>query len=43
MYHERLSTLKGIADLAIEINSRIFEVQMEKKGNYFQGKANTKV
>jgi hypothetical protein len=43
MRHERPSTLKGMADLAIEIDSRIFEVQMEKKGNYFQGKANTKV
>lgn len=42
MRHDRPSTLKGMADLAIEIDSRIFEVQMEKKGNYFQGKANTK-
>jgi hypothetical protein len=43
MHHMRPSTLKDIADLAIQINSRIFEVQMEKKGSYFQGKPNTKV
>lgn len=42
MRHKRPSTLKDMADLAIEIDSRIFEVQMEKKGNYFQGRANTK-
>lgn len=42
MRHVRPSTLKDMADLAIKIDSRIFEVQMEKKGNYFQGKANTK-
>jgi hypothetical protein len=41
--HERPSTLKEIADLAIQIDSRIFEVQMEKKGRYFQGKPNSKV
>lgn len=35
MRHDRPSTLKGMADLAIEIDSRIFEVQMEKKGSYF--------
>ena len=43
MHHERLSTLKDMADLAIQIDSRIFEVQLEKKGRYFQGKPNTKV
>jgi hypothetical protein len=35
MHHERPATLKGIADLAIQINTRIFEVQLEKKGSYF--------
>jgi hypothetical protein len=43
MHHVRPSTLKDMADLAIQIDSRIFEVQMEKKGSYFQGKPNTKV
>jgi len=43
MRHDRPSTLKGMAELAIEIDSRIFEVQMEKKGSYFQGKPNSKV
>jgi hypothetical protein len=42
MRHERPSTLKEMADLAIQIDSRIFEVQLEKKGRYFQGKSNTK-
>ena len=42
MHHERLSTLKDIADLAIQIDSRIFEVQLERKGRYFLGKSNTK-
>ena len=42
MRHERLTTLKEMADLAIQIDSRIFEVQLEKKGRYFQGKPNTK-
>jgi hypothetical protein len=35
MHHERPATLKGMADLAIQINTRIFEVQLEKKGSYF--------
>jgi hypothetical protein len=43
MHHERLATLKGMVDLAIQIDTRIFEVQLEKKGSYFQGKLNTKV
>jgi hypothetical protein len=43
MHHVRPSTLRGMADLAIQIDTRIFEVQMEKKGSYFQGKPNTKV
>jgi hypothetical protein len=43
MHHERPSTLKGMADLAMQIDSRIFEVQLEKKGSYFQGKPNSKV
>lgn len=43
MHHVRPSTLKDMADLAIQIDTRIFEVQMEKKGSYFQGKSNTKV
>jgi hypothetical protein len=43
MRHERPSTLKEMADLAIQIDSHIFEVQMEKKGRYFQGKPNSKV
>jgi len=43
MRYERPSTLKEMADLAIQIDSRIFEVQMEKKGRYFQGKPNNKV
>jgi hypothetical protein len=43
MHHVRPSTLRGMADLAIQIDTRIFEVQMEKKGSYFQGKSNTKV
>jgi hypothetical protein len=43
MYYVRPSTLKDMADLAIQINSCIFEVQMEKKGSYFPGKPNTKV
>jgi hypothetical protein len=34
MHHERPATLKGIADLAIQIDTRIFEVQLEKKGSY---------
>jgi hypothetical protein len=42
MRHDRLSTLRDMADLAIQIDSRIFEVQIEKKGSYFQGRANTK-
>ena len=41
--YDRLSTLKGIVELTIEIDSRIFEVQIEKKGSYFQGKPNSKV
>lgn len=43
MHYERLLTLKDMVDLAIQIDSRIFEVQLEKKGRYFQGKPNTKV
>ena len=43
MHHERLATLKGMADLAIQIDTRIFEVQLEKKGSYYQGKPNSKV
>jgi hypothetical protein len=43
MRHECSSTLKEIADLAIQIDSCIFEVQIEKKGRYFQGKPNSKV
>jgi hypothetical protein len=35
MHHVRPSTLKDMADLAIQIDTRIFEVQMEKKGSYF--------
>ena len=35
MHHERPSTLKDMADLAIQIDSRIFEVQLEKKGSYY--------
>jgi len=35
MRHERPSNLKDMADLAIQIDTRIFEVQLEKKGNYF--------
>jgi hypothetical protein len=35
MRHERSSTLKEMADLAIQIDSYIFEVQIEKKGRYF--------
>jgi hypothetical protein len=42
MRHERPSTLKDMADLAIRIDTRIFEVQLEKKGSYFQGRPNTK-
>jgi hypothetical protein len=42
MHHVRPSTLKDMADLAIQIDSRIFEVQLEKRGSYFQGKPNTK-
>jgi hypothetical protein len=34
MHHKRPSTLKGMADLAIQIDTRIFEVQLEKKGSY---------
>jgi hypothetical protein len=43
MHHERPSTLKEMAELAIQIDTRIFEVQLEKKGSYFQGKPNHKV
>ena len=43
MYHKRLLTLKDMAELAIQVDSYIFEVQMEKKGRYFQGKLNSKV
>ena len=43
MHHERPATLKGMADLAIQIDTRIFEVQLEKKGSYYQGKPNSKV
>jgi hypothetical protein len=43
MHYERPATLKGMADLAIQIDTRIFEVQLEKKGSYFQSKPNTKV
>jgi hypothetical protein len=35
MCYDRLSTLRDMADLAIQIDSRIFEVQIEKKGSYF--------
>jgi hypothetical protein len=35
MHHVRLATLKGMADLAIQIDTRIFEVQLEKKGSHF--------
>ena len=35
MHHERPATLKGMADLAIQIDTRIFEVQLEKKGSYY--------
>jgi hypothetical protein len=43
MHHERPATLKSMADLAIQIDTRIFEVQLEKKGSYDQGKPNSKV
>jgi hypothetical protein len=43
MHHERPATLKGMADLAIQIDTRIFEVQLERKGSYPQGKPNNKV
>jgi hypothetical protein len=35
MHYVHLLTLEDIADLAIQINSRIFEVQIEKKSSYF--------
>ena len=34
MYHERPSTLKGMFELAITIDTRLFELQLEKKGSY---------
>lgn len=41
--HERPSTLKEMAELAIKIDNRIFELQLERSGNYSQkGKSNTK-
>jgi hypothetical protein len=35
MHYERPSTLRDMADLAIRIDTCIFEVQLEKKGSYF--------
>lgn len=42
MRHERPDTLQGMADLAIKIDTRIFELQLERKGRYSPGNANTK-
>lgn len=41
--HERPSTLKEMAELTIKIDNRIFELQLERSGNYSQkGRPNTK-
>ena len=42
MHHERPSTLKGMFELAITIDTRLFELQLEKKGSYAQDGANRK-
>jgi hypothetical protein len=39
---ERPRELKEIADLAVKIDTKLFELQLEKKGRYTQGHANTK-
>jgi hypothetical protein len=40
---ERPTTPKGMYDLAMKIDERIYERQMEKKGGFYQGRPNTKV
>jgi hypothetical protein len=42
MYHERPSTLRSMFELAITIDTRLFELQLEKKGSYAQEGANRK-
>ena len=42
MHYERPSTLKSMFELAITINTRLFELQLEKKGSYAQEGANRK-
>jgi hypothetical protein len=39
---ERPTTPKGMYDLAMKIDERIYERQMEKKGGFYQGRPNTK-
>ena len=34
MHHERPSTLRSMFELAITIDTRLFELQLEKKGSY---------
>jgi hypothetical protein len=40
--NERPDTLKGMFDLAVTIDTRIFELQLEKKGSYAQEGSNRK-
>jgi hypothetical protein len=40
---ERPTTTKEMYDLAMKIDERFFERQMEKKGNFYQSRPNTKV
>jgi hypothetical protein len=42
MHHERPSTLRSMFELAITIDTRLFELQLEKKGSYAQEGANRK-
>jgi hypothetical protein len=40
---ERPTTTKEMYDLAMKIDERFFERQIEKKGNFYQSRPNTKV
>lgn len=42
LHHERPSVLKDLAELAIKIDQRMFELQLEKRGDYANHGANRK-
>lgn len=42
LHHERPSVLKDLAELAIKIDQRMFELQLEKRGDYASHGANRK-